>query len=130
MLQSVRVKSLAVQDWTTLLVCHLIVNLVIMSSQALQLHPDRPTSAFLALSISTGVLLLIGMLCVGLRFATRMRKSDLWWDDWTILASLIFSIGVFITIVMATAPSLGASGYHITQYTPEELNRWFKVCIQ
>ncbi len=91
------------------------------------LHPDKATPEFLGLCIATGVLTALAIVCVTLRFIQRQRTVKLWWDDWTILAALIFVVGIFINTVLATIPSIGASGYHLNQYTIDGLNTWFKV---
>ncbi|KAI1740422.1 hypothetical protein F4680DRAFT_419403 [Xylaria scruposa] len=93
------------------------------------LHPNKPHPAFLGISIALGVLTLLATICVALRFIHRRKTIELWWDDWTILAALIFCIGVFINTVLATLPSLGAAGYHITQYSVPQLNTWFKIVL-
>lgn len=91
------------------------------------LHPNKPSHAFLGVSIATGILTVLATNCVALRFIHRKRTVGLWWDDWTILGALVFGIGVFINTVLSTLPNLGASGYHLTEYTVDGLATWFKV---
>ncbi|KAI1272358.1 hypothetical protein F5Y07DRAFT_380243 [Xylaria sp. FL0933] len=88
------------------------------------LHPNRVNIAYLNYDIISGVLALISTICVSLRFVQRLRTDTLWWDDWTILSALALAIGVFITNVLATVPSIGAAGYHINSYSLEQLSVW------
>lgn len=93
------------------------------------LHPNQVSYGYLTYCITAGVLTLLATVCVGLRFVQRLRNADLWWDDWTIVAALVFAIGVFITDILAALPSLGGAGYHINTYTIDQLNTWAKVSI-
>lgn len=90
-------------------------------------HPDRASPNFVGVCIATGVLTLLSAICVALRFVSQHRKRELWWDDWTIVAALVFTIGLFVNTILVTMPSLGASGYHIETYTVMQLNTWSKV---
>jgi hypothetical protein len=48
-------------------------------------------------------LLPIALLCVALRLWVRIKwlhKS--WWDDWLMLAAMIFSVGTTVLVIMAT----------------------------
>ncbi|KAI1347094.1 hypothetical protein F5Y01DRAFT_307772 [Xylaria sp. FL0043] len=93
------------------------------------LHPNRVNIAYLNYDIISGVLALISTICVSLRFAQRHRTDTLRWDDWTILSALALAIGVFITNVLATVPSIGAAGYHINSYSLEQLSVWAKLVL-
>lgn len=90
-------------------------------------HPNKASQDFIDVCIVTGVLTLLSTICVAFRFISQHRKRDLWWDDWTILASLGFSIGLFVNTILVTMPSLGGSGYHIDTYAMTQLNTWSKV---
>ena len=91
------------------------------------LHPDRASSGYVTYCIVSGVLTLLAAVCVALRFVQRLRTIDLWWDDWTILISLVFTFGIFITDIFLTLPSFGGAGYHVSTYSREQLNTWSKV---
>jgi hypothetical protein len=70
---------------------------------------------------------LLAVICVGLRAVQRMRQREFWWDDWSIVAALIFALGVFASLIIISLPSIGAAGYHINTYTIDQLNTWAKV---
>lgn len=93
----------------------------------LTLHPNRVSYGYLLNNIVSGILTLLAAICVLLRFLHRHRSRDLSWDDWTILGALIFGMGVFIITVLISMPSIGAAGYHITEYTSDQLMVWAKV---
>ncbi|KAI0810051.1 hypothetical protein GGR55DRAFT_150695 [Xylaria sp. FL0064] len=93
------------------------------------LHPNRVNIAYLNYDIISGVLALISTSCISLRFVQRLRTDNLRWDDWTILSALALGIGVFITNVLATVPSIGAAGYHINSYSLEQLSVWAKLVL-
>lgn len=93
------------------------------------LHPDQPSASFLHGSIALGVLTLVATGFVAMRFVQRLKTLELGLDDYLVLAALIFSIGIFINTVLSTMPSIGAGGYHITEYTVDQLNTFCKVSL-
>lgn len=76
------------------------------------LHPNRVSTGYLNYDIISRVLTLLSMICVTLRFIQRRQIRNIWWDDWAILIALILGIGVFITNVLISLPSIGAVGYN------------------
>ena len=76
------------------------------------LHPNRVSTGYLNYDIISRVLTLLSMICVALRFIQRRQIRNIWWDDWAILIALILGIGVFITNVLISLPSIGAVGYN------------------
>lgn len=93
------------------------------------LHPDKIADSSLANIISATIFLALSIVCVALRFLHRMRTRSLWWDDWTILLALAAGIGVYVTLVLDSIPSGGASGYLTDQYTSAGLYTWGRVSI-
>lgn len=71
--------------------------------------------------------MLIAAICVVFRFIQRYKIRDFRGDDWTILGSFVFGMGVFITNILISLPSLGAAGYHINEYSLSQLHVWAKV---
>ncbi len=65
----------------------------------------------------------ISTLCVVLRFVQRL-SIGVSWDDWCILASLVFAYGCLTTVLVAT---IVRAGYHIEGYTVSELDTYMKV---
>lgn len=91
------------------------------------LHPNQPSAQFLHGSIALGVLTLVAIAFVLMRFIQRLKTLELGLDDYLVLSALIFSIGIFINTVLSTMPSIGGGGYHIYEYTVDQLNTFSKV---
>ncbi|KAI0415489.1 hypothetical protein F5X98DRAFT_346687 [Xylaria grammica] len=91
------------------------------------LHPGRVSHGYLTYSIISGILTLISVVCVALRFFHRYRSQDFWWDDWNVMGALVAGIGVFILNILISLPSIGAAGYHVWEYTSDQLIIWAKI---
>lgn len=83
-----------------------------------------PPSGWVILGISP-TLLFLSTVSVLLWFLSRRIASSIRIDDWVSLASLVFAYGATITSLMTV--TVGHGGYHITDYTPSELQLWMKV---
>lgn len=53
----------------------------------------------------------MSIISVSLRFVQRRMIKQILWDDWFILASLLFAIGVLVTTILIAI--IGGAGYHI-----------------
>lgn len=93
------------------------------------LHPDKVSPGYKKYDIIASVLTFVAALCVVLRFIHRSRTNDYRWDDWTALASTIFSIGTLIGTLLISAPGIAAAGYHIDTYTIPQLNTYMKLAL-
>lgn len=91
------------------------------------LHPNQPSASFLHGSIALGVLTLVATGFVVMRFVQRLKTLELGVDDYLVLSALVFCIGIFINTVLSTMPNIGGGGYHITEYTFDQLNTFCKV---
>ncbi|ESZ89959.1 hypothetical protein SBOR_9649 [Sclerotinia borealis F-4128] len=92
-------------------------------------HPNAVSPGYVTYDIVACILTFIATICVVLRFIHRSRTKDYMLDDWAILLSLIFDIGVLIGTLLISAPSVSGAGYHITAYTIPELNMYFKLAL-
>ncbi|KAI1819536.1 hypothetical protein F4861DRAFT_128717 [Xylaria intraflava] len=92
-------------------------------------HPYRVSEGYIRYTIVSGVLAAVASIAVAIRLIHRRRAGDLWWDDWTIILSLIFGLGVFICNVLVAVPSLGGAGYPIVTYPIEQLRLWAKISL-
>lgn len=90
------------------------------------LHPPVMTSQHVHFLSVVCVMLFLSTVGVVLRFVQRSTltrsQGRFWWDDWVILAALLCTYGH-----LGGAISDTYSGYHITEYTVEELNDFSKV---
>lgn len=50
---------------------------------------DLDTDTSSAYNIACGVFFVVAVACVILRFFVRIRSSNLWWDDYTIVGGLV-----------------------------------------
>ncbi|KAF4342798.1 integral membrane protein [Fusarium beomiforme] len=68
---------------------------------------------------------ILGAISVGLRIASRrLSQNKLWWDDWLIVASLVFSSG-FMLDVTCYMTTRGGFGKHIWAAPPDGLEVYF-----
>lgn len=93
------------------------------------LHPDKISHGYLVYDIVACILTFLAAVCVALRFVHRARTNDFRWDDWAILASLVFAVGVLVGTLLISVPSIAGAGYHITTYTIPQLNNYFKLAL-
>jgi len=94
-----------------------------------QHHPDAVSPGYTKYDIIACIFTFLAASCVALRFYHRSRSNDYKWDDWAVLVSLIFTIGVLIGTLLISAPSIAGAGYQITTYTIPELNTYFKIAL-
>ncbi|KAI1447315.1 hypothetical protein F5Y02DRAFT_424493 [Annulohypoxylon stygium] len=64
-----------------------------------------------------------------LRFFSRKISvaPRLWWDDWTILLSLLAAIAFFVLVVVNAI--VGGNGYHIQTYSREQLSTYYQLYL-
>ncbi|KAF2649252.1 hypothetical protein K491DRAFT_553090, partial [Lophiostoma macrostomum CBS 122681] len=70
---------------------------------------------------------LLATVSVAIRFVSRLRMSKSWWDDWTILAALVLAYGYLLTVVLAV--TIGGAGYHIVQYSQDQIERYLQMIM-
>lgn len=92
-------------------------------------HPNTVSSGYFTYDIVAGILTFVAVVCVALRFVHRSRTSDYRWDDWAVLASAVFDVGVLIGTFLISAPSIAGAGYHIATYSVPELNNYLKIAL-
>ncbi|KAK5992099.1 Wortmanamides biosynthesis cluster C-like protein [Cladobotryum mycophilum] len=89
-------------------------------------NPDNLQPWILAVNISMTILATI---TVVLRLASRrIRKQQLWWDDWMIIFSQIW---LYITLALSFALYVGGVGIHADLLPPENpvfVAKWLVVC--
>lgn len=91
-------------------------------------HPNAVSSGQLVLDIVACIFAFLAAMSA-LRFFQRGHNADFWWDDWTVLAAFVFTVGASVATLMVSAPSIAGAGYHITTYTIPELNNYFKLVL-
>ena len=90
--------------------------------------PYNPTQITHGYTIFIGVgamMTVISTTTVVLRFLSRRLTRSWSWDDWAIVAALVFAYGFLLTtIIIAT---VGGAGRHTVDYTPTELEKYLQV---
>ncbi|KAH8714029.1 hypothetical protein GQ44DRAFT_625283, partial [Phaeosphaeriaceae sp. PMI808] len=61
------------------------------------------------------------------RFVSRLKTISLWWDDWAILASLVFAYGYLTTTILVA--TVRGAGYHIFEYSLAQLEKYLKIAL-
>lgn len=89
------------------------------------LHPSTVSSGYVTFLAIAGVFSFLSAVSVSIRFLQRRIIRNVWWDDWSILASLILAFGVLITTALVA--TLGGAGYHIQTYSIPQLETYIKV---
>lgn len=69
-----------------------------------------------------GIMIFLAITFVLLQFISRRIGVGFGWDDWVILAALIFACGFLVTTVLVA--SVVYRGYHFTQYTLLQLEKY------
>jgi hypothetical protein len=88
-------------------------------------YHDEISDGYVDFLAVTGVFTFLSIFSVALRFFQRIRSRQTGWDDWAILFSLVFSVGLMITTALVA--TVGGAGYHIWTYTLPQLEDYIKV---
>ncbi|KAF7442273.1 hypothetical protein A1F97_04541 [Pyrenophora tritici-repentis] len=91
------------------------------------LHPDEISHSYVVFIGITSAMTALATACVIARFASRLKTISLWWDDWAILASLVFAYGFLTTTVLVA--TVGGAGYHISEYSLAQLEKYLKIAL-
>ena len=88
-------------------------------------HPDQISHGYIVFLSVGGVFTFLITVCVLMRFLARRLAMGFWWDDWTILAAFIFAYGFMINTTLSA--TVGGAGYHIYEYSSDQLEKYLKV---
>ncbi|VUC31869.1 unnamed protein product [Clonostachys rosea] len=90
-------------------------------------HPDKISPDYIPLLACSAVFTFLSTVIVVLRFVQRIRIKSYWWDDGTILASLVFAIGMMATTVLGGTRA--HAGYAADTYSDLQLGRFSKISL-
>ncbi|KAI5921200.1 hypothetical protein F4810DRAFT_679744 [Camillea tinctor] len=95
------------------------------SQPAPELHPNEVSDSSVTFLGIVAMMLFLSTVSVILRFVSRSLAVRFWWDDWVILAALVFSWGAAVCCVLIA--TVGAAGYHISTYPLWQIEVFLKI---